>query len=401
MLTTALMGGLGFIFWLIATHLFTPDEIGIGTTLISAMSLISFISLLGFNSTFVRILPNSKNRNVEINTGSILVMLAAALIAAAYIYIIPYITPSLGIIRNNIWYSLGFIVMVALASLNSLTDSIFLAFRSTQYNFITDGIITGGTRLLLPLVFATLGAYGVFASSGLAASIGMLASVFFLVQKFGYRPSFIIHWETLKKVFKYSFANYLANLLTISPTLILPILILGQLGAATAGYFYLSFMIMNLLYTVSGSISQSLFAEGSYGEHSLIELIKRTTIFLLAIMVPAAIILAVFGPYVLAIFGKSYSSGGAGVIAVLALAAPAVAAFNVGSTLLRIRHQIYSLVFINLVYAASICLFSLYWIHGGLVWVAGAWLVGNVLASLLCFIFLFIYRGKATPLQGI
>jgi O-antigen/teichoic acid export membrane protein len=116
-------------------------------------------------------------------------------------------------------------------------------------------------------------------------------------------------------------------------------------------------------------------------------------------MVPAAIILAIFGPYVLAIFGKSYSAGGAGVIAILALGSPAVAAFNIGSTLLRIRHQVYALVTINVVYAAGIILLTLYWIRGGLIWVAIAWIVGNIVAALLCFICLFIYRGRATPIQ--
>src|ERR1019366_5408175 len=80
MLNTAIQAAFGFFFWLIATHIFTPADIGVGTTLISAMMLISFVSLLGFNSTFVRILPNSNNRNNEINTGSILVISAAAII---------------------------------------------------------------------------------------------------------------------------------------------------------------------------------------------------------------------------------------------------------------------------------------------------------------------------------
>ena len=54
MLSTATMGGLGFLFWVLNAHLFNPAQIGIATTLISAAALISYLSLLGFNSTFIR-----------------------------------------------------------------------------------------------------------------------------------------------------------------------------------------------------------------------------------------------------------------------------------------------------------------------------------------------------------
>ena len=158
-------------------------------------------------------------------------------------------------------------------------------------------------------------------------------------------------------------------------------------------------MIINLLYTVSTSVSQSLFAEGSYREHLLRGLVKRSVTILLALMVPAVIILAVFGPLVLEFFGKSYSAGGASVIVILALTAPAVAAFSLASVLLRIRQQVYSLVVINAAYALVISGLAMYWIHKGLTWVAVAWAVGNIVAALLAFGAIYLKRGEATPVN--
>lgn len=391
MLTTGVMGVLGFFFWLVCTHLFSPDDIGIGTTLISAMSLISAIGLLGFNSTFVRILPESKNRNNEINTGSVLVVGASILISLGYILLIPYVTPKLGVVHDNFWFAAGFVIMVALASINFLTDSIFMAYRAAQYTLITDGIVTSGTKLLLPLFFVGLGAYGVFASAGLAASIGMVASIAYLVVKFGYKPQIKIDGPTLANMFHYSFTNYVANLFNIVPSLLLPIIVIDYLGPAAAGYFFLAYMIINLLYTVGGAVSQSLFVEGSYEGASLRNLLKRSAITLAAIMIPAGVILAIAGPYVLGFFGKSYSEGGSGVIVLLALAAPAIAAFGVGSTLLRIMRQVYSLVAVNAVYAFTISVLAFEWVGKGLVWVAVAWLVGNIVAATLSFL-LIVYH---------
>jgi O-antigen/teichoic acid export membrane protein len=399
MVTTGAMGGFGFFFWIICTHLYTPEQIGLGTTLISAMTLISFISLLGFNTTFVRFLPNSENRNEEINTGSLLVMSTAIIISIVYILLIPFITPKLIIVRGSLWYSLGFIIIVALASINTLSDSIFVAYRSAQYNLITDGFITSVIKLLLPLLLINFGAYGVFASSGLGASAGMIASVLFLVFKFSYHPTLRINFAILKRVFKYSFVNYLSNLINIIPTLVLPIIIINHLGAAASGYYYLAFMVINLLYSVSGSVSQSLFAEGSYSNTLLRPLILRSSIILLTLMVPAIVVLVIFGPVVLEFFGKSYSTGASSVIIILALAAPAIAAYNVGNVLLRIRHQIYSMLLTSAVYAFTITFLTIYWVDKGLAWVAMAWTAGNIAAAVLSFIFIFIYRGQSTPID--
>lgn len=386
MLNTGVQAALGFIFWIICAHLFSPAEIGVGTSLISAMVLISYASALGFNSTFTRFLPTSKNRDKELNTGLLLVIIAAVIIAFAYVIIIPYTTPALSIIHKNIWYAIGFVVMVALAAINLLTDSIFIAYRAAKFALITDGVIMGITKILLPFIFISLGAYGVFLAAGSAASVAMIASIAFLMFYFSYKPRFDIDLSTLKQYFGYSFSNYIANLFNIAPTLILPLIIINNLGSANAGYYYLALAVVNLLYAVASSMSSSLFAEGSYGEVELGKLTKRASLIVTAIMVPAALILAVLGPLVLRVFGSSYSSGGAGVIVVLAIAAPAVAAYMLGNAILKIKNKIYSIIVVNMIYCGLISGLAILWVDRGLVWVAAAWLVGNLVAGMIAFI---------------
>ena len=386
MLSTLISGGLGFIFWMICTHIFSPEQIGVGTALISAMALISTIGLLGFNSTFVRVLPNSTNRDNEISTGSLLVIAASAIMAIVYVLLIPYIAPSLGIARENFWYAAGFVIVVALASINALTDSVFIAYRSAQYALITDAFITSGGKLLLPLVFVALGAYGVFFSAGLATSVGMVASVLYMIFVFGYKPRFKIDIETLKSVFNYSFTNYIANLLNMVPAIVLPIIILDHLGAPAEGYYYLAFMIINLIYAVANSIAQSLFAEGSYSDQVLRDIFTRAGIILVAIMIPACIVLCIFGPFVLGFFGKSYSDGGSEVIILLAISAPIIAMYNMGGVFLKITKQMYSMILVNFIYAISVVGLTWFWVGKGLLWVAIAWTVGNLIAALVALI---------------
>src|SRR5690349_1833916 len=72
-LSNASQGAFGFAFWLLGAHFYSANDVGLATTLVTAVILIAYISLLGFNNTFVRYLPSSVERDDEINTGLILV----------------------------------------------------------------------------------------------------------------------------------------------------------------------------------------------------------------------------------------------------------------------------------------------------------------------------------------
>jgi O-antigen/teichoic acid export membrane protein len=381
MLSTAIIAVLGFVFWFIAARMFSPADIGIATTLISAMNLISYIGLLGFNSTFIRMLPTSKNRSSEMNTGLILGTGAAIAAATTYILLVPVIAPALNLVHDNLLYALGFIVMTAMASVNLLTDSIFIAFRAAKYNLFIDGIVMSLVKLALPFVFVGLGAYGLFAASGAAAVSALVLSLFFLIKNFEYRPRLSLDKSTLNGVVKYSLANYIANLLNIAPTLILPLVIINHLGPANAGYYYLGFMVANLLYTVVYAVSQSLFAEGSYADRGLRELMKRGSVVIAAIMIPGAAAIYFGATLLLSVYGGSYAVEAAPLLQIFALAGPLVAVYTIANVLLRITKQTWAIIIVNIVYMISIGGFAELWAGNGLVWIGYAWLIGHILAS--------------------
>jgi O-antigen/teichoic acid export membrane protein len=384
MFSTVVQAIFGFVFWFLNARLFSPSDIGLASALISASTFIAYLSMLGFNSTFVRFLPTSKQRNDQLNTGLILVLITGILVATGYVAIIPVLAPKLEFATVHPIYSFGFIALSALAAVNLLTDSVFIAYRSSVYNLIVY-TIQSVTKLALPLLFLGLGAYGVFMASGVAAAFACVLSLFFMIRNFSYRPEPRVSREVVRGVIRFSSASYVANLLNILPTLVLPLIIVDRLGAAKAGYYYLAFMLANLVYTVAYSVSQSLFAEGSYGEVAFHRLLLRATGFLMAIMVPVGIGLAVAGPFAVGIFGKSYGTGAAGTIVVLALAAPAVAAYVLSCVVLRITHQSMALVATNIVYVISVCGLAWLWSSSGLTGIALAWLAGNVLAAVAGF----------------
>lgn len=380
MLSSAVQAGLGFAFWILSAHLFQPEKIGQSSALISAMTMIAYFSLLGFNSTFIRYLPASKQRNQKINTGIILVLGTGLLLALGYVMLLPVIAPELKFVRDSWAMSAGFVIMGGFAAINLLTDSIFIAYRASKYNLYVYAFMSS-VKLALPVFLVGLAGYGVFAAQGFANIMALALSLYYLSRHFGYKPVAVVNRQIVRQVFRFSSGNYIANLLNILPPVVLPIIILGQLGAAQAGYFYLAFMVANLLYTVAYSVSQSLFAEGSYGEMKLRRLVKRSALILGAIMIPGSLALMLVGPFLLKIFGGSYSTEAGQLIVVLAAAGPAVAFYITTTVLLRINKQLSSLIIVNVIYAVIITGLSFVWAERGLPWVAWAWLIGHFVSG--------------------
>ena len=63
MLSTLVMSFLGFFFWIISARLYSTEQVGIGATLISVMTLISSLSILGLDNGLIRYLPTAERKN--------------------------------------------------------------------------------------------------------------------------------------------------------------------------------------------------------------------------------------------------------------------------------------------------------------------------------------------------
>ena len=64
--STALTAGLGFLFWGLVAHHYSTDRVGLATSLLSALSLISYLGLFGLNNTVVRHPAEGKARNSQL-----------------------------------------------------------------------------------------------------------------------------------------------------------------------------------------------------------------------------------------------------------------------------------------------------------------------------------------------
>lgn len=382
MLSTAVMAFFGFFFWIINARLFTPEQVGIATTLISVMTLISSFSLLGLGNGLIRYLPSSKRKNKKINTAFSIVALASFAMSVIYLLFINIFSPKLLFIRENIIPAFLFILFCIFSALNILSESVFIAYRNSKYVFIKN-TVSSIIKLILPVFFITLGAFGIFTSLGIALISAFLISLLFLVLKTGFVFKPAISMDVVKQISKFSLGNYAAVFIGGLPTLVLPVIITNSIGASYSAYFYMDMMIANLLYIIPLAVSQSLFAEGSYSEKELKTHLKKAIKIISLLLLPAIAAILILGKYILLAFGKQYSNEGVMLLQLFTISSIFISINYLVGSILFIKHKIRKLILINLIGSILLLSISYLFTTARLNGIGLAWMLGNGLISII------------------
>ncbi len=386
MAATLSASAIGFAFWLVAARLYTPAEIGVASTLISATTLIAYLSLLGLNNSLVRFLPLSDNRGPEVTQAVLATAGIALLIATAYALVAPLIAPRLDLLSSDVTRSVLFVVLTAAAAANLLTDSVFIALRAAKYNLLVDGVIQSLIKVALVAPLVAFGAFGVFTAYGLGALVAVALSITLLRRMLHIRPE-LGNRRTLRPYLGYSGGTYVSACLNLFPILAVPLIVLNSKGAEAAGYYFVAFQIAMLLNGVSYAVCESTFAEGAHDEGRLGRVARRSGRLVFTTQAAGAVIIAIAAPLALSFFGSDYADQATNVLIVFAAGSIGVAFNTWTSTLLKLTPGGMSwLIWSHVVYAVVIIGGSQWLSDRSLVWLAVMWGVGNAVCGLIASI---------------
>lgn len=379
--SSGLQAGLGFAFWAVMTRLFSTEDVGKASSLISATTVIAYLALLGLNSTLVRYLPTAQDRGALITASFLLVAGCAAGIGLVYVAATPVIAPRLAFISHSPLLAVGFAFLCAGAAINLVTDSVFIASRRAGLCAVTDGGIGGIAKIASGVLLAGTGAYGLFAASTGGFASSALASIIIIGVVLRWRPVLTNPFHTLRPLLRFSAANYAGNILNLLPVLIVPLVVLDRLGARAAAYYFVAYQIASLLYSGAYAVGQSLLAEGSQAGADRRRLYRRSRRVLLTCYIPAVLVLIAISRWVLLIFGSRYSQHGATTLALLSAAAIPIAACNWTWTVLRLSGHLTAIVITSAIYTVGICGIAWLLAPHGLAALTAAWPVGALLAA--------------------
>jgi O-antigen/teichoic acid export membrane protein len=379
----------GFVFWIIATRLYSTDAVGVASAIISAAALLEMLSGLGLSYGLLRFLRASDNAIKLINSTFTLTGFLSLLAACIFIIGLDIWSPGLSIIRQNPWYLAIFLLYVPILVLDDLTDPVMMAGQQAKFIFV-HALIFNILRLALPVLLVVFfKSFGIFASWGAATLVGFLVSIFILLPHVqpGYRPFLMVDKKEVSKVLHFSFLNYLGDLFWTMPGLILPIIVLDLRGAESNAYFYMAWTMSSMLAMIPTAVATSLLVQGTYDEAKLKNLAGRSLKMIMVLLVPAVILVWFLADKLLMFYGGLYADNAATLLRWLAIAAFPLAINIVYFSIRRVQKNVKSIILLAVIMAFVTVLGSYLLLPRlGIDGVGIAWLGGQGITALIAII---------------
>lgn len=161
----------------------------------------------------------------------------------------------------------------------------------------------------------------------------------------------------------------------------------------------MSYQLANLIYTAAFSVEQAFLVEGASAGIITRAALMRSLRVLLALCVPAFIVVLLFGHEMLLAFGPQYGAHATLVLMALTTAVLPIALNNWSLTILRLSNNLRAVVWSNVVYVVVITGLAYILAGHGLNAVALSWPIGTSASALVAGTAAYrsIRRQRSTP----
>lgn len=382
--------GTVFLFWIICARLFTTSNVGLATSIISFGGLIAAFTSLGLPNTVARFMASSKNKSGLLAGSLILVFMASIIGIFVAVILIGYISPKLSFIRdNNLLIGLFFLLILGNA-ISPITDGVLMSFRRGEY-VLMRAITMSIPKLIFPFLAVGLALNGIIAIHVFTLCIGVTFSLYVITRKLLLGHSFNPQFKDIASHRSYVTSNYFGGMFGILPSTLVPLLVLNNLGAEQAAYFYIPMQMAMLLSIISSSTSQALISETSQLDNDnweshrvhFISALKH----LFALLIPAMVGLALLGWPLLRVYGANYANNSYILLLLLIVSSSFVAINWLGDSLLNMQKRTRAYFLMNglnsILVLVAVYVGTLY----GLIGVGIGWLIAQALSAVLFTLF--------------
>jgi O-antigen/teichoic acid export membrane protein len=318
--TQVVSSAFGYVFWLLAAHLYSPAIVGLTAAVTSATTVILMLSMLGVGGMLVQSLPRQPKQTEWSATfwaGMATVTLFAVALCATCVAVLGRISPQLMALRG-VGYAAVFAVGTLALTVGTTLDSVYVAERRASDAFSRNAAV-GAVKVLMlgllalafkPDALSLLGAWGV------AAVFGLGLGVVLLVRHIGVArpPGFSVLVRTARRFRSRVTAHALIGMGAGLLPYLLPVLVTARLSARDNAYFFTTWMLAGLLLIIAPAFSNSLFAEGIHRPEEIGALARSALKIMSAILVPGLVTILALGGTLLSTFGHGYSDHAVGLL---------------------------------------------------------------------------------------
>jgi len=381
-LAHAISAFFGFVFWVVAARFYPPADIGVGTAVISAVNLLVTLSGLGLGFGIIRYLPEETDRAGLINSAVGIVAFISVLLAIVFVVGVNVWSPALSPLQQA-YAAITFVLVAVSNGLFALQTSIFVALRSAHFALLQ--ALLFALRIPLVIAVSSSGVSGVYIAFAVAFITADATSFYFIARLLpGYRPALGLRVRAVRRMLRFSIGNYLGDGLRLLPAHLLPIIVVNVLGSDTSAYFYASWMIANLLFSVSYYTGLSVVAEVASGREGLGRQVMKAGKLILSVLTPGVLVAVFLGGFILSLFGERYAVEGLGLLRILAIASVPVALNELFVGIKRVERSTKQIMALYGFVAAATIIGGYFLIGSfGLVGIGLAYLAANLLVMLI------------------
>ncbi len=349
---------LGFFFWLVVARTYVDADVGFAVALFTTVGFVSSLALFGQTYALIRYLPETEDQVGLINTSLTLVGLATLLLTGGFLLIVALFGLDLGFILESPAYPPVILAGALASSLGPILDNVAIGLRRSDlamWRTVAMGLVKIPLAVVIALTLSTtlgVGRFGIFLALVLSVVVSVLVEALWLLPKVlpGYVPRIRTNFSRLRPLMRFSQGNYASAVIWGAGGGLLPLLILlvlGDVGAKNAAYFYVASAVASLLSVISGSAFTSFYAEASYRNADRHRDERRALLLTAALLAPAIVVFWVFARFVLLLFGgasSAYADFATDPLRILTLASIPAVANNLLTTRVRVRKRTLPLI---------------------------------------------------------
>ena len=393
---------LGFVFWTLAAHQYSATTVGVFSSVLAGTGLLAAIAALGWQNTMTRHIANAEKSRELVAMVTAAIATVGALVCLLTVLILgPHLPASLGL-RHRGGMVVLVTVLVVFTAISGIVGAGLVAMRASLAVLVTD-VLGSAVQIGALIALASLRSWGLLMAYGVGLALATLLACGWLIRTaHGPWP----RWHSfgvLRGYLSVASGNYLATILGILPSSIVPLEAFIIRSPADAGRLVIAAKVSGFLDVIPSTVAGVYFAEASRRGASRRKLLRQSLRGVYALLIPAVIVVVAAAPYLLDLFGSSYSRAGTGCLRVLAASALLTGGTYLVDSVLIASDRIMAYVFINGVNAALVLTLVALLLPHGLTAAATGWALAQALSLATGLILLAAGRsgrhrhGRAQP----
>ncbi|WP_460354343.1 family 16 glycosylhydrolase [Mycobacterium sp. ZZG] len=381
-LSTASTGVLGLAFWAVSARLFPAHEVGLASALITSAVLLSSLSCLGLDVFYERFLPVAGTRAPALlHRGFLLVAGTGALTGAVLVVV----GPRQPLFESG-WAMAGFPLMVMVLAVFALLDKATSGLGVARWSAVKN-LAHAAAKLVAVVALAVWEqAATIVLSWTLTAAVAALCTYVVLHRRSRRHP----RWHRpadlppRKQMWSYFGSSLgIGSLWSIGP-LVVPLIVVTQIGPAANAYFAISWAMISALYLMMHLVVGPYVAEVAANPGQVRALSWRMVRMMAAVAVLSSAGLLLVGPLTLGLAGDEYRAEGTALLWLAAAFLPLSAVAAVYEGFARVQRRLALYLSVQALVTVVIVAGSWYGTRAlGVIGVGWAYLVAEALAALI------------------